>query len=56
MSQSQTDPNRGIPPSTPEWVKVLVILFIALIILVIILHLSGYDFGGHHMSFSTDWL
>ena len=33
--------------ATPRWVKVFVIIIIALILLVVILHLTGNDFGGH---------
>ena len=56
MSQTQMGPKRGSPPGTPRWVKVLVILFIVLILLVVILHLTGNDFGGHHMSSMEYWL
>jgi len=56
MSQTQIGPNRGSPPGTPRWVKVLVILFIVLILLVVILHLTGSDFGGHHMSSMEYWV
>ena len=40
-------PDRGSPPGTPRWVKVIVIIFILLILLVVILHLMGLGFGGH---------
>lgn len=49
------DPNDGGQPGrrpvtgTPLWVKALVIAFVALIILIIILHLTGNSFGGHAM-------
>ena len=44
-------PNRGSPPSTPRWVKVSVIIFIVLVVLFLILHLTGHGFGDHmHMS------
>lgn len=33
--------------ATPRWVKVFVVIIIALILLVVILHLTGNDFGGH---------
>lgn len=55
MSENQGDPRR-VPPSTPRWVKMLIIIFIALIALIVILHLTGYDFGGRHMSTITSWL
>ena len=44
---SQTPPNRRLPPSTPRWVKVSVIIFIILVLLFVILHLMGLGFGGH---------
>jgi len=44
MSQNQ---GRGSPPGTPRWVKVFGILFILLILLVVIIHLMGIDFGNH---------
>jgi|GEM_PF-1967396 hypothetical protein len=47
MSQMPVKPNPGSPPSTPRWLKVLVIIFIALVLLVIILHLTGNSLGGH---------
>ncbi len=46
MSQMPVKPNPGSPPSTPRWVKVLVIIFIALVLLVVILHLTGNSLGG----------
>jgi hypothetical protein len=33
--------------ATPRWVKISIMIMIALIILVVILHLTGNDFGGH---------
>jgi hypothetical protein len=38
--------------ATPRWVKVSIVIIIALIVLVVILHLTGNDFGGH-MSHSS---
>ena len=55
MSQTNAKPNRGSPPGTPRWVKILGIFFIILILLVIILHLTGNDFGGHISSMEY-WL
>jgi hypothetical protein len=46
MSQTHIKPDRGSPPSTPRWVKVFVITFIALVLLFVILHLTGNGFGG----------
>jgi len=56
MSQTQMGPNRGSPPGTPRWVKVLVIILIVLVLLVVILHLTGNDFGGHRMSSMEYWV
>jgi hypothetical protein len=53
MSENQKLPSRGSPPSTPRWVKVFVIIFIALILLVVILHLMGIGFGGHGLNAQT---
>lgn len=53
MLENQKMPGRGSPPSIPRWVKVFVIIFIALVLLFIILHLMGLGFGGHGMSSQT---
>jgi hypothetical protein len=39
--------DRGMPPSTPRWVKVFGIIGIVLVLLFVILHLTGRGFGGH---------
>jgi hypothetical protein len=45
--RAQRRTNTGIP----RWVKVFVIVFIALALLFVILHLTGNGFGDHmHMS------
>lgn len=46
MTQNSGRPNRGAPPGTPRWVKILGFIFIALIALVIVLHLTGNSLGG----------
>ncbi|CAN5852499.1 hypothetical protein BH10CHL1_BH10CHL1_22870 [soil metagenome] len=33
--------------STPRWVKIFGIIFIGLVVLVVIMHLTGHSFGGH---------
>jgi len=38
---------RRSPPSTPRWVKVFAIIVLALVVLLVILHLTGRGFGGH---------
>ena len=47
---SNNRPNPNTPPATPRWVKIFVIAFLALILLVIIIHLLGFGMGGHGMS------
>lgn len=46
MSQIHTKPDRGSPPATPRWVKVAGIIFVGLVLLVVILHLTGNSLGG----------
>jgi len=45
------DPGMGTgsasTPSTPRWVKVFGTIAIGLILLVVILHLTGHNLGGH---------
>lgn len=48
MPNNRPDP--GSPPSTPRWVKILLISFIVLILIFVILHLMGIGLGGHGMS------
>jgi hypothetical protein len=44
-------PDRRSLAGVPRWVKVFVIVFIALVVLFVILHLTGNGFGDHmHMS------
>ena len=50
---SQTPPDPESPPGTPRWVKILVTIFIALIILFVILHLLGFGMGGHGLGSHT---
>lgn len=40
-------PDRRSPPSTPRWVKVFVITFIALVMVFVIVHLAGISPMGH---------
>lgn len=51
MSNNRPDP--GSPPSTPRWVKILLIIFIVLILIFVILHLMGFGLGGHGMGSHT---
>jgi len=44
MQENQNVPGGGSPPSTPRWVKVFVIIFIALVVIVVIVHLMGFRF------------
>jgi hypothetical protein len=47
--KTRTDmrPERGLPPSTPRWVKVAGIIGIVLVLVFVILHLTGHSPGGH---------
>jgi hypothetical protein len=49
MSETPKRPDPGSPPSTPRWVKVFVIVFIALVLVFVTLHLTGAVPWGHHM-------
>lgn len=42
--------DRGLPPSTPRWVKVFGIIALILVLLFVVLHLTGRGFGGHTSS------
>jgi hypothetical protein len=46
-SQTPLPPDRATPPSMPRWVKVFGIILLMLVIVVIILHLTGNNPGGH---------
>ena len=47
MPKTHIGPDRGsAPPPTPQWVKVFGIVVIALVLLVVILHLTGNSLGG----------
>ena len=47
MSQSPVKSDRPLPPGMPRWVKVFVTLAIVIILIVIVLHLTGNNIGGH---------
>lgn len=55
MSQTRSNPDHGSPPRTPRWVKVFGILFIALFLGFVTLHLTGHGFGGDHMAMIQNW-
>lgn len=47
---TQNRPEHRVPPSMPRWVKLFGIILIALVLAVIVMHLTGNNFGGfHHM-------
>jgi hypothetical protein len=46
MSQTQVRPDRGSPPITPRWVKVIGIIGLVLVLLVVIIMFTGV--GGKH--------
>lgn len=41
--------NRVLPPKTPRWVKVFGIIFLVLVLIFIIMHISGRGFMNHSM-------
>jgi hypothetical protein len=46
--------NRGSTPNTPRWVKVFGVIFIGLVLVFVIVHLTGRGHGfGSHTSTST---
>ena len=47
MSQTPAKPDRGSPPGTPRWVKVLGIVFIVLVLVIVAVHLTGNNPFGH---------
>jgi len=49
MTEPTNRPGRGSPPATPRWVKIFVLIFIVFVLLVIALHVMGFDFGSHGM-------
>lgn len=46
---SDVRPGGDMPHATPRWVKVFGIIFVVLVLLFIILHLTGNGLGGHSM-------
>ena len=53
MSQTDVEPNRRSTPRTPRWVQVFGIIFIALVLLFVVLHLTGLSPMGSHMNMSN---
>ncbi|MDQ6693770.1 MAG: hypothetical protein M3014_05020 [Chloroflexota bacterium] len=47
-ASTQVRPDHGAPLSTPRWVKVTMIVFIVLVALFVILHLTGNGFSSLH--------
>lgn len=45
---SQNQPDHGTPPSMPRWVKVFGLVLILLIVAVVVIHLTGNNFGSLH--------
>lgn len=48
MSQAPETPDRETPPPAPLWVKVAGGIAVALLLLVVVLHLSGNSFSMMH--------
>jgi cbb3-type cytochrome oxidase subunit 1 len=51
MAESHTRPDPGAPPGVPRWVKVLGIVFLVLVLVFVVLHLSGNGLGNLHGAF-----
>lgn len=48
------DTSRGSTPGTPSWVKVFGVIFIGLVLVFVIVHLTGHGHGfGSHASTAT---
>jgi hypothetical protein len=47
MTDPPSYPDSNGDTRTPRWVKVFGIIFIVLVVLIVILHLTGRGFGGH---------
>jgi hypothetical protein len=49
MTNQSSDRNEGRKPNpgTPIWVKIFAYVAVALVIVIIILHVTGNSFGGH---------
>ena len=48
MAETHTPPDQEAPPGVPRWVKVFGIVFIVLILVLVILHLTGNGLGNLH--------
>lgn len=46
-SQTPMKPDRSAPPPMPRWVKAFGAALLVLILVVIALHLTGNNLGGH---------
>lgn len=47
MSSPSSKPDRGSVPNMPRWVKVLGIIFITIMVVFVLLHITGNGLGGH---------
>jgi hypothetical protein len=45
-ADTRARPDHDLPPNTPRWVMVFGIIALALVVLVIVLHLTGGGFGS----------
>ena len=48
MSQNPSQRDPASPPATPRWVKIFIAAFALLVLVVIAVHLAGFNFGGVH--------
>lgn len=51
MAETDTRPDPEAPPGVPRWVKVFGIVFIVLVLVFVILHLTGNGLGNLHGAF-----
>jgi hypothetical protein len=51
MAETHTRPDQEAPPGVPRWVKVFGIVFIVLVLVLVVLHLTGNGLGSLHGAF-----
>ena len=56
MPQTRSKPDRGSPPSTPRWVKVLgIVALVAILLLIIVMLIVGGEHGpGRHRAIDAN--
>jgi len=46
-AETETSVDREMPPPTPRWVKVFVVVLGVILIVVVVLHATGHGMHGH---------